>query len=82
MVRVQAQLTEEQAARLRRLGAARGVSVAALLREGADRVLAEDSDDREESWRRFWKGMESAGSSGLGDVAREHDRYLDDAFGR
>lgn len=79
MVRTQIQLTEEQAEGLRRLAARRGISMAALIREGVDRTL--EQDERTAIWERAmsvvgkYRDME-----GATDVAREHDRYLDDAY--
>ena len=79
MVRTQIQLTDEQARRLKGLAAERGVSMAALVREGVELVLAEP--DREELWRRAlavvgkYRDLE-----GATDVAENHDRYLEDAY--
>lgn len=80
VIRVQAQLTEEQATRLRRLSAQRQVSLAALLREGADRILAEAEapDDR---WGRAWEAIGRARGSGASDISEDHDRHLADVFG-
>lgn len=82
MLRIQAQLTEEQAARLRRLATQRGVSVAALLREGADRVLSDEPDAPDDAWARAWRAIHSARGGGEGNAAEEHDRQLADAYGR
>lgn len=81
MIRVQAQLTDEQARQLRRLSARRGVSVAALLREGADRVLADEADPASDGWQRAWHAIRTARGSGRGDVSDQHDEHLADAFG-
>lgn len=82
VLRVQAQLTHDQAAGLRRLAARRGVSVAALLREGADRVLADKTDASDEAWARAWSAVRGSRGGGQGNAAEEHDHHLADVYGR
>jgi Ribbon-helix-helix protein, copG family len=77
MVRTQIQLTSEQLHTLRRIAAERGVSLASLIREAVDQMVAgADPDDR---WDR---ALASVGryASGLGDLSEDHDRHLDDAY--
>jgi class 3 adenylate cyclase len=77
MVRLQIQLTEEQAARLRRLAAERRVSVAALVREAVDQVVrGRQADD---PWQRALSVV-GKHHSGRVDVAREHDRELAEIY--
>ncbi len=73
MVRTQVQLTEEQAIALKQLAARRGVSLAELVRNAIDRLLA-DADRRERRARALslLGRYQDSGS----DVARQHDRYL------
>jgi Arc/MetJ-type ribon-helix-helix transcriptional regulator len=73
MVRTQIQLTEEQARRLKRRAAQRGVSMATVIRQAVDRVLADD--DRESKRQR---ALSAAGKfrSGRSDIAERHDDYL------
>ncbi len=81
MIRTQIQLTEEQARRLHEAAAAEGRSMADLIREAVDAHLRKARwVSREELIRR---SLESAGRfhSGCPDVAVEHDRYLDEAYG-
>lgn len=80
MIRMQIQLTEEQAAALRRLARRRGVSTAAIMREAAQFLIDRGTVDEE----RRVRAREVVGryASGRGDVAREHDRELSDLFGR
>ncbi len=82
MVRAQIQLTEEQSRRLKALAAARGTSVAELIREGIDGVLRYASAPQPDELRR--RAMEAAGRfhSSRRDIASCHDGYLADAFGR
>jgi hypothetical protein len=77
MIRTQIQLSEDQARRLKHLSAQRGVSVAELIREGADRVLAESDVDT-----RWQRASELIGrySDTATDVATDHDRYLEQAY--
>jgi Ribbon-helix-helix protein, copG family len=80
MVRVQAQLTESQAARLRELAAERGVSVAELLRRGTELLLSEEGAVSREERRRRALSVVGRFPDTASDVATEHDRYLDDAY--
>ncbi|MBM3957528.1 MAG: ribbon-helix-helix protein, CopG family, partial [Gemmatimonadetes bacterium] len=76
MVRTQIQLTESQAKELKRLAAARGVSMAELIRQGVDAVLrSKPLPDAEE---RRKKALALAGKyrSGKTDVSKHHDEYL------
>lgn len=79
MVRTQIQLTDEQAEGLRRLAARRGVSMAALIREGVERTLVGDEQAllRERAMSVVGKYTDRDGAT---DVAKDHDRYLDDAY--
>jgi hypothetical protein len=80
MHRMQIQLTEEQATALRRLARRRGVSIAALVREAAQALIERGDVDAE----RRARAREVVGryASGRHDIAREHDRELEDLFGR
>jgi Arc/MetJ-type ribon-helix-helix transcriptional regulator len=76
MIRTIVQLTEVQAAALKRLATRRGVSVSELVRQGVDRVLADD----ERAARRA-RLMELAGKySGPPDLAARHDDYLAETY--
>lgn len=78
MIRTHIQLTEEQARRLRRIAAERGISVSALIREAIDRAVAEDDGPA-----RRQRALAAVGSfrSGEKKVSAEHDRYLAEEFG-
>ncbi len=77
MIRTQIQLTEEQARALKALAARDGISMAALVRRGVDRVLAESDEDA-----RWARALALVGKfrSGHTDVARRHDDYLTEDF--
>lgn len=77
MIRVQVQLTEQQAAKVKRLADDRGVSVAALVRDAVDELT--ETSDREARWER---ALAAVGKyrSGLTDVSERHDDYLAEDF--
>lgn len=75
MQRVLTQLTDEQLHVLRDRSAASGRSVAALIREAVDTWIGEREHER-----RVEAALGAIGQfrSGLGDLAEQHDRYLED----
>jgi len=81
MVRTQIQLTEQQARRLRAEARQRGVSIAEMIRRLVDRGLAEQASSRtrlyEQAARIVGRFPDRRGAT---DLAREHDRYLDEAL--
>ncbi len=80
MVRMQIQLTEEQADRLRRLATESGQSIAELVRVGVDLYLSSRHQPTQNE--RIERAMALAGrfASGLKDVSADHDRYLAEAY--
>lgn len=80
MERTQISLTSEQAARLRRIAARRGTSMAALIRDAVDRVLPTDNDDLDTRWERALRAVDAAGRGGARDVSVKHDEYLAEAI--
>lgn len=79
MIRTQAQFTEEQYAQLKELSRATHQPVAALIRRGVDQLLLTRKPDRKALYR---QALSIVGKhrAKKGDVAVEHDRYLEDAF--
>jgi len=80
MIRTQVQLREEQVRALKELAAARGVSMAELIRQSVDAFIRSSRGvDAEERRRR---AIAAAGRfrSGASDVSSDHDRYLAEAF--
>jgi post-segregation antitoxin (ccd killing protein) len=77
VIRTQIQLTGEQLEALQRLAAERGVSVAALAREGIEAVLR--TAEGEDRWARAL-AVVGRFRSDRGDVSERHDEYLVDAF--
>jgi predicted DNA-binding protein len=79
MKRTQIRLTEAQYFKLKSLSASRNTSMAELIRQAVDAFLNTSPDiDRDEQKR---QAIAAAGQfhSGLGDLATEHDRYLNGA---
>ena len=80
MQRIQAQLPDDTAQRLRALSAQEGVSVAELLRRGAEMVLRQGPHETPEERRRRAR-LAVGRFSDAPDVAVQHDKHLDEAFG-
>ena len=78
MIRMQIQVTEEQAAALRRRARAKNVSVAAVVRDAIDRELNGD-DVQAAAWERAL-AVVGRYHGGGGNVAEEHDKYLAEAY--
>lgn len=80
MKRTQIQLTDEQAAKLKRLSGVRHRSMANLIREAVDEYVRADVVQSDDEKRR--RALKAAGcaSSGLGDLAEKHDEYLAEIF--
>src|SRR5262245_9260365 len=82
MLRTQIQLTELQSTALRKLAARRHLSIAELIRQSIDRFLeseGQNADDQQKIRQRAI--IESTPfRSGLPDLARNHDKYLVEAY--
>ncbi len=68
---VQVYLRPEQLGALRRLAGKRNVSVAELVRQGVDRLLADLPPEEDSLW-----DIIGIANSGLGDLAEKHDEYI------
>lgn len=80
MVRTQIQLTENQARALKRMARRQDISMAELIRQSVDALIsAQAADARELQWERSATVIGKY-HSGKPDIAREHDRYLDEAY--
>ncbi len=81
MKRTQVQLTAEQVQRLRELSAARGVSMAEVVREAVDLLVRGTPVIPWEERRR--RALEAVGrfTSGRKDISARHDEYLEEAYG-
>ena len=79
MIRTRIQFETGQYELLKALAARRSKSIAQLVREGVDQVLA--AEQREEAWNRFLAAAGSCRTTGDAiDVSARHDTYLADAF--
>lgn len=79
MIRTQIQLTEDQAAKLKRIAAERGVSMAEVVRDAVEHLP--DRDDRDERWARALAVLGRFHDiEGKTDVSVRHDEYLADAL--
>jgi hypothetical protein len=82
MVRTQIQLTEEQAKTLKKMAAARHLSSAELIRRAVDSMIKSCPAAGPEERRKRAIAIAGKFSSGKSDVARKHDKYLTEAFGK
>lgn len=81
MIRTQIQLTEQQARRLRTRAQEERVSLAEIVRRCLDRALSETAPDRAALYDRAARTIgRFPDRRGARDVARRHDRYLDEAY--
>lgn len=76
MQRLQVQLTEEQADRLRKTAESEGASQAEIVRRALEAYLRRPVQVRQATVRARALEVIGAFSSGLPDVAEHHDRYL------
>jgi hypothetical protein len=76
MQRLQVQLTDDQADRLRKTADAEGTSQAEVVRRALEAYLRRPVRPREATVRARALDVIGAFSSGLSDVAEQHDRYL------
>jgi hypothetical protein len=75
---MQIQVTEQQAAELRRRARTQGTSLAAIVRKAIDHELMTRSTNQD-AWERALSAVGSAHGGG-GNVGRDHDAYLADAY--
>lgn len=81
MVRTQIQLNVQQARALKELAAARGISMAELIRQSVDQFLQAATEPPRQ--QRVQKLKEAAGKyrAGAAALAENHDAYLDEIYG-
>jgi len=80
MVRTQIQLTEAQAAGLKKRAAAEKVSMAELMRRSVDELLSRPAEtDEDEKWERARKAVGFLKSGGT-DLSVNHDEYFVEAI--
>ncbi len=81
MIRTQIQITEEQAQALKEIARERGISMAELIRQSIDGFIRARNQPTLEERRRRALSIIGIASSGVSDLATEHDRYLAEAYG-
>jgi len=82
MVRTQIQITEEQARAVKKIALSRDVSVAELIRRAVDTMVK--SNPLADPEERLKRAIEIVGKfrSGKHDIAKKHDKYLEDAYSK
>jgi len=80
MVRIQIQLTEDQAKSLKKLSAQMNISMAEIIRQGIDAYLRNYGMTNQEERRQ--RAIKAAGQfhSGKTDLSENHDEYLADVY--
>jgi len=82
MYRTQIQLTRAQVTALKAVAARRGASMAAVVREVVDELVARGAASGEDRRRARALGAVGRFRSGRRDVSRRHDAYLAEAIER
>jgi predicted Ser/Thr protein kinase len=82
MVRTQIQLTEEQARKVKKIAASRGVAMAEVIRDAVEGVIRSNAGTISEERRT--RAIEILGKfrSGKKDVSKQHDAYLAEAWSK
>ncbi len=82
MVRTQILLTEEQASKIKKIAASRGVPMAEVIREAVDTVIRSGAGTLSEERRSRALNIVGKFRSGKKDVSRRHNAYLSEAWGK
>ena len=80
MVRTQIQLTEDQVRALKSLAQARGVSLAELIRQSIDGLLAAQPGFDRSARKRRALAVAGKFRSDVTDLSAHHDEYLAEAY--
>ena len=80
MVRTQIQLTEDQAKKVKKIAAHRGVPMAEVIRDAIDGVIRSEARTVLEDRRKQALDIVGKFRSGKRDVSKRHDAYLAEAF--
>jgi predicted Ser/Thr protein kinase len=80
MVRTQIQLTEDQAKKVKKIAAHRGVSMAEVIRDAIDGVIRPEARTVPEDRRKRALDIVGKFRSGKRDVSKRHDAYLAEAL--
>jgi predicted DNA-binding protein len=82
MVRTQIQLSEEQAEKVKKVAASRGVPMAQIIREAIDESIRLNRGIALEERRDRALKIVGRFRSGKEDVSRKHDAYLTEIFAK
>jgi Arc/MetJ-type ribon-helix-helix transcriptional regulator len=77
--RIQIRLTDEQYRELREMARRRGFSISALVREGVERLIAAERENKQQARQRALKFIGCL-RGGPHDVSERHDDYLAEAL--
>jgi len=80
MVRTQIQLTEEQAAKLKKMAAIKGVSIAELIWHGVEVLLHSHGTVTPEERRHRGIGVAGRFHSGRSNLSSKHEEHLAEAY--
>lgn len=81
VVRTQIQLSEDEVAAVKRLAAARGVSMAAVIRDAVDRYVEREAEETlDQRWARSLAAI-GGFRSGIPDLSQRHDDEFAEAAG-
>jgi len=82
MARTQIQLTEEQAKKIKKIAASRGVPMAEVIRDAVEGAIRSSAGTVSEERRK--RALEIPGKfrSGKKDVSKKHDAYLTEAWSK
>ena len=78
MVRTQIRLTEQQAQKLKSMAAARGISVAELVRQRVDLLIKTAAEPMHQEMVQKLKELAGKYTTGITDLAENHDSYLEE----
>lgn len=81
MIRTQVQFTQEQWEELKKLAAARRLSVAELVRQGVDQLLRAPENMDIAEYQRLTVEIAGKYHSGSSDISTKHDQYLAETYG-
>lgn len=80
MIRTQIQLTDEQSAALKKLASQKNESMAEMIRQGVKILLHSVSCASLEERRRRAIAIAGCFHSGLSDLSKKHDKYLNEKY--
>ena len=82
MVRTQIQLSEEQAAKVKKMAASRGVSMAEVIRDAVDGAMRSNAGTVSEERRKRALTIVGKFRSGKRDVSKKPDAYLAEVWSK